>query len=314
MKFGGHETFHIRDSWLYRGLKLLNEDSQSFAQDIAADRLGVGGNMAKSIRHWMLATGLADKVGTSKDYTYRLSKLGGLIAEYDPYFTNLSTWWVLHINLVNNPTYALSWDWMFNHFGQQRFEKGVAVENLKRHLTYNTNHRAPAQKTLERDLGVLLNTYSITIPGDKSDPEDSKDCPFQALGIMNFLKESGSYRISYAEKNIQPEVLGYALVKALPDEVTGQNDLAVEIGQASTAPNGPGKVFCLRPESVFDLAQRAERDLEKGWISITGLAGSRSINFRAWQPTQWLEALYQRETEQEELWQTEDPRPLLAAY
>jgi hypothetical protein len=60
MRFGGHETFAIREGWLHRGLRLLVEEPGQLLDEYAADWLGVGRNMAKSIRYWLAATGLAD--------------------------------------------------------------------------------------------------------------------------------------------------------------------------------------------------------------------------------------------------------------
>ena len=61
MRFGGHQTFFVREGWLAKGLGLLREDVSAFDDPYVADRLGVGRNMAKSIEHWLLATGLAQK-------------------------------------------------------------------------------------------------------------------------------------------------------------------------------------------------------------------------------------------------------------
>ena len=66
MRFGGHETFHIREGWLHKGVKLLLEDPKKLVHEHAADWLGVGNNMAKSIRHWLVATGLASRSGTAR--------------------------------------------------------------------------------------------------------------------------------------------------------------------------------------------------------------------------------------------------------
>ena len=59
MRFGGHETFAIREGWLHKGLRLLRDHPERLVAEEAADWLGVGRNMAKAIRHWLVATGLA---------------------------------------------------------------------------------------------------------------------------------------------------------------------------------------------------------------------------------------------------------------
>ena len=61
MRFGGHQTFFVREGWLAKGLGLLRDDATAFDDPYVADQLGVGRNMAKSIEHWLLATGIAER-------------------------------------------------------------------------------------------------------------------------------------------------------------------------------------------------------------------------------------------------------------
>ena len=56
MKFSGHETFAIREGWLHKGLKLLIEEPELLYDEYVADWLGVGKNMSRSIRHWLVVT------------------------------------------------------------------------------------------------------------------------------------------------------------------------------------------------------------------------------------------------------------------
>lgn len=48
MRFGGHETFPVREGWLHKGLKLVAEEPDKLSHEHVADWLGVGRNMAKS--------------------------------------------------------------------------------------------------------------------------------------------------------------------------------------------------------------------------------------------------------------------------
>ena len=65
MRFGGHETFAIREGWLARGLELLTTTPELLVDEFSEDHLGVGRNMAKAIRHWLVATGLAESTRCS---------------------------------------------------------------------------------------------------------------------------------------------------------------------------------------------------------------------------------------------------------
>jgi DNA-binding MarR family transcriptional regulator len=82
MRFGGHETFPIREGWLHKGLRILNEDPELLSAEDLADHLGVGRNMGKSIRHWLQATQLAEKnpdAESGKRTLLQLTDLGHLI-------------------------------------------------------------------------------------------------------------------------------------------------------------------------------------------------------------------------------------------
>lgn len=60
MKFKGHETFFIRKGWLSKGMKNINTNPILFVDknNNPMDELGLGSNMVKSLRYWLLATGL----------------------------------------------------------------------------------------------------------------------------------------------------------------------------------------------------------------------------------------------------------------
>jgi len=89
MRFGGHETFPIREGWLNKGLRLLIDEPEKLVDEYYADWLGVGRNMGKSIKHWLVATGLATPISTTrstKKSRLQETELGKLISKYDPYF------------------------------------------------------------------------------------------------------------------------------------------------------------------------------------------------------------------------------------
>ena len=171
MRFGGHETFPIREGWLHKGLRLLIEEPEKLASEEAADRLGVGRNMAKSIRYWLVATGLAKVAAQNRDRgtPYEPTQLGLLIWEGDRYFLDLGTWWCLHINLVNSKNHAWIWGWFFRQYGATRFERAVCIEAASRYLSHNET-RPPNLRTLQRDVACLLQSYARCIPDEVSDP------------------------------------------------------------------------------------------------------------------------------------------------
>lgn len=281
MRFGGHETFPVREGWLSRGLKLLNESPEKLSDEFAEDYLGVGRNMAKSIRHWLVATGLAEKQGggRGKSAVFGLTSFGSIVLENDPHLLDQTTWWMLHINLVNTPEHAASWHWFFNHWNHRRFEKAVCVENLRRYLKL-TSKRQPNVRTLERDIGCLLATYSRKVPQEKVDPEDASECPFQELGLMHHFRGSGYYSMIGAQEGIPPMVFGYCFARALMGKDWEITEFSLtELERMS---GGPGRCFGLDAESLFDNINRFTTiDYLSPYFKVKGLAGQRVVEFGA---------------------------------
>ncbi len=294
MRFGGHETFSIREGWLHKGLKLLVDEPKLLVDDYSADYLGVGRNMAKSIRHWLQATGLAQKA-TSASETKKPdlipTEIGKLVWCHDPYFVESGTWWMLHVNLVRSRDHAASWSWFFNNFGLARFERAVCSEGLRRYLKLN-NQRMPAKNTLDRDIACLLNTYAKWIPAEKRDPEEATECPFTELGLMNHFRESGYFQMNQGMKDVPAELFGYG-VSLLDAGDEGNGPFEHRLSVLVQAQDAPGRLFCLTNESLFETVVSVEKTLPK-CAEIVGLAGERILRLERFSPIEWIERYYSR--------------------
>lgn len=89
MLFAGHESFHIREGWIRKGLLAIADDPFFFSREDCVDQLGVGRNMVKAIRYWLRATQVADstteKVDGKATTHFTLTPLGQTVFEHDPY-------------------------------------------------------------------------------------------------------------------------------------------------------------------------------------------------------------------------------------
>ena len=289
MRFGGHQTFYVREGWLAKGLALLLEDASAFDDPFVADQLGVGRNMAKSIEHWMLATGLATK-GERRRRPDRprlkATELGKIIAKHDPWFLDPGTWWFLHINLVRSPAHAATWHWFFNHYASSRFERATVVAQLEQHERLRSQ-RVSSAKTLERDVSCFLGSYAVEVPYRRKDPEEEIDCPFQELRIIRHFRASGYYELNRRRKSISPQVLLYAL--QAPDLTfdarTGIVD--VTLHDLHRMEGGPAQVLALSADALFEHLVELETNSRDAPLSMSGLAGDRQLRFEL-VPTQEL--------------------------
>jgi hypothetical protein len=282
---------------LHKGLKLLKEDEgreeKLLTDEFSADYLGVGRNMAMAIRHWLVATGLAEHEVNSKGKATKdlvATALANIIWENDPYFAEESTWWLMHINLVMNQDYAYTWNWFFNHFNFERFDRSICVELLERKISLSKGLKA-SRSTLDRDTLCMLGSYARPIPAHNKDPEDSIDCPFTELGLMNYYRTTGYYQINKEFKAINFYAFMY-LVSTLLYKEGGGKTVDIPFYDLVRIENSPGKVFLLSNEALFDLLVLYEQE-EKDNLTIRGLAGERQIVIRNKRPLSWVTQLYQ---------------------
>jgi len=274
MQFGGHETFPLREGWLHKGLELVRDDARAFEDEHVADRLGVGRNMAKSIRHWLLACGLVE----SGVFELKPTALGKSVWSNDPYFLSSTTWWLMHVELATNQSDAYSWWWFFNHFHSERFEKPTCVEALRRHLAF-AKSRVPKDETLLRDVGCMLACYSRPIPALREDPEDARHSPLIELGLIDHHRESGQYRVHRGAKAVSQAVLAFAIARAF--ERTSQPvPGSVLLHDLARLESGPARTLCLSPEALFQTIENAADSTSKPLVEIGGLAGQRVVKLR----------------------------------
>lgn len=285
--FGGHETFVIREGWLHKGLDLLLRDPDALVGPDAADALGVGQNMAKSIRHWLVATGLAERIDGARG-PLKTTELGSLVWAQDPYFLAPGTWWAVHMQLINQPR-AGAWCWFFNHFSQPRFERAVSVERLHQHLQLHRK-KTPSRNTLDRDLSCLLRCYATTVPPKPEDPEDGNDCGLRELGLLYHFPGSGVYQRVTEIKSVPVELFGFNIALVYPDARGSEGTVDLPIGQLAREHGGPGAALQMRAEGLYELLQRAEHSNSD--FVIAGLGAERVLRLPRRSPLKWLEQYY----------------------
>ena len=121
--FTRHETFHLRQTWLSKGLSSIRDERVDFDKVGAHHNLGIGINMLKSLGYWMQATGLArfTKVQKGDGYPFVLTDIGNLVAEHDPYIEDIGTLWAIQRELASNKQFAPLWYWLFNLLNTRDF-------------------------------------------------------------------------------------------------------------------------------------------------------------------------------------------------
>lgn len=298
--FSGHETFPLRYSWLPKGLRELDEDSDLFFADDAMVRLGVGKNMVRAIRHWCTALGMArvdgrKNLGEVTPLGRKLFLGDGDTGPWDPYLEDPGTLWLFQWMLASRKHRASTWHLAFTQWGVEVFTKDELIDWLHGIVDDLDKSRA-TRNSLKRDVDVFIRTYVPSDPSPHRPPEDTFDSPLVELGLIR-EEENGLYRFIRGEKRSLPqEIFTYALLGFWNDHEADGAGLSFE--RLLYAPGSPGGAFKLTERA---LAGRLE-DLEP-WVGMQfdETAGLRTLYHSADEiarPGQALELYYRRQLEE----------------
>jgi hypothetical protein len=200
LAFARHETFHPRFGWLKKGFDAAKANSNVFLQEDAPIILGVGKNMVKSIRYWCHAFKVLEND--------RPTVFGQKLLEdegWDSFLENPASLWLLHWNLLKPTCEAAAWYFTFNTFRPVEFSDDELFRGLR---DYRDRHgKNTVDDSLKKDLNCILKMY-VEQRNQTSFVEDSIDCPFTELGLMQNAGEAKRYIFRVGAKfNLPAQVI-----------------------------------------------------------------------------------------------------------
>lgn len=278
MKFKAHQTFAIRKGWLGKGLRGIETFNNSLLMPScsreAMDELGLGSNQVVALRYWLETMGLIVRAGRNREH--RLTDLGRLILDNDPYTEEIGTLWALHCNLASEQEAAASWFFFFNEFKMNVFSKDDFTHAIERYIFSYNDKTKVALTSLDSDFSCILNTY---IPHDRASgrqvsPESVIDCPLGELGLVDVDDRSAkTYRKKAANLSTLPSLLVlYAICpsRAQLEERKEKAGNEVKLETLLDGPKMPGRVYNLDSVALLTKLYELESD---GLLRISRTAG-----------------------------------------
>ena len=255
--FAKHETFYLRDGWIYKGLQALQTDGSALYHTDAHHNLGIGINMLKSLIYWLRATNLVEMRGVKGQGkpTLELTPLSSLILQVDPYFEDIVTLWLLHIGLSSNRSLATFIYWAFNECSQREFTEERLVREIRQFIDENEAKQV-AQSSLEKDARCFIHTYLSSDYGQNTNTLDNIECPLTSLDLIRRGAIPGHYRLNVGEHRKLPlGVFIYALFRF--------RDLADQGGVISLedirwAPCSPGRILNIDMHTILEYIEEIE--------------------------------------------------------
>ena len=288
MKFRAHDTFFIRKGWLAKGMRNVEVAPDVFTsrENNPMDVLGIGANMVKALRYWLVAVGLTLEVRENNRTVQRPSDLGEIISTHDPYFEELGTLWLLHYNLVKSctadDTEATAWWYFFNEFKTSDFTREDFLNELNKFLRNSDEGEKPV-RSIEDDFNCIISTYVSRMKSnpEKVKPESNIDCPLGELGLIDIVgqEKGGGRQKIYRKSAPKKDMLHPLILLAVILDKAG-NETEIRISSIQKDNGNAGKAFNLDVISLTALLYKIEL---LGHIKVNRTAGLDVINIR----TEW---------------------------
>jgi len=274
VRFSGHQSFSLRNTWITKGVMECSKDPSIFRAPDALVLLGVGKNMVDAIKYWCLATRVLEDHSEQR-FSLQPTPIGHRLfgpAGWDPYLEDKGTIWLLHWLLATNKTGATTAYLLFNEFSGLEFGRTQIEEWIaKRAAALGAN---VAATTLRRDVGVFLRSYAGGPDRFDSSVEDVMDCPLAELGLIYEERADHTYAFARGPKDSLPdEIFAYALWDYA---VAKEGQRSFTFDELAYQTGSPGRIFKLDETA---LAERLENlaELTDGAWQPTETAGYRQM-------------------------------------
>lgn len=297
MSFAKHETFYIREGWLFKGMAAIvgaeeHEQLPTIFQDAhAPEQLGIGRNMVRALRFWMQATGLTEEKLEQRQRTQRLTPFGHLVWEHDRYLEDPHTLWLIHYRLVCSQQHATSWYWFFNHFAPTTFDQHTCLDALKEWVIATFPDQEIATSSLEKDIDCLLKTYLSD--GVSRIPEDLRESPLSRLNVLRSFT-SGHQKLYRLERtdpaSVDPRLVLYVML----DRQAQNRGTAtqVRLSEVVREPMNAGRVFNLTATTLIDVLKELNLRYPEWRVQFVRTEGLDDLTLPACPPTQVLAHYY----------------------
>ena len=269
MKIRAHETFCIRKGWLHKGVKNIQSNSRLFTNKTInpCDLLGIGTNMVKSLRYWLNVVDVMEEVSEGSQKIQRLTAFGEMIDQYDKYYEEDGTNWLIHYKLASNENNATAWYWFFNKFNSISFDKSFFVSEFLEFLK-TTYEYDGSVKMLEDEFDCIIKTYCSK---DKDyNPEETNECPLVDLKIIENCGDKTFRKLNPDKEAIHPLVVFAVISDRFDKEEILISDLLEQDFSV-------GKIFNLDKTVLYYILEQLEK---RNYIDIARTAGLDVIKIK----------------------------------
>lgn len=289
--FAGHESFPLRANWLPKAVSLVKKSAPALRnEEETMIQLGVGKNMARSIRHWGESTGIIKRTGVG----FEVSSIGEIILgdKGDRYLEYKDTLWLIHYLLVSNGSKNGLWYYLFNLFSGDYLKRDDFIRGVSAWAAKYAK-KAPSEKTLDRDFLCCMSMYA------RKDRQfegaliaDLIASPMKELRLITGPIDHSSYylrRLTGLE--FSPWLFAFALLDFWESQESHET---VSVDQILHGEGSPGRIFRLNENAVVHYLREFEKITKKAFIfdNTAGIQQVLKIKDKKFNKESFLSSLY----------------------
>ncbi|NJN16480.1 MAG: DUF4007 family protein [Oscillochloris sp.] len=275
--FSGHETFVLRSNWLKKAYDLLQETPDLFGLEDAFVRLGVGKNMAQSIRYWgrVCNVFMRREDGSGSEAT----RLGhALFADdgWDPFLVTPASRWLLHWQIAARPEAGFTWFYTFNRLRRGEFSGEQLAQQIS-DTVIKAGGKLPSPATLQRDIDCMLRCYLRPNTAQLGPAvEDALHCPLHELELLQQIPGQATYRMA---GGAQPDLPDALIAFAALQQIRSLGRATIAFNELAYGECSPGRVFRLDEDALLERLLHFET-ITEGRAVYAESGGIRQVAWR----------------------------------
>lgn len=264
-RFTGHESFACRYGWIPKLYELASIDGDLLGDDERVMvKLGIGRNMAKSIRFWGTAFGLTTG-GVKAGYqitefaTWLLSPKTG----EDPFLEDVGTYWLLHWRLTARANIG-AWNVVFFDTPEREILYRFLIQKVERRAELRGDGITP--DTARAHVDVFLDCYAAPAQRLKDAPRDDVlSCPLQELGLITLSPTGANDELVELHRGPWPNLDAKTFLRIVLDfwEWNAAADRTLSMRSLLVADRSPGLVLRLDESAMVEMLRKATEQYPK---------------------------------------------------
>jgi len=210
--------------------------------------------MVRAIRYWCHAFKVLEAKSASSvptDFGQRLLGPQG----WDPYLEDTGSLWLLHEQLLVEPSLATAWEYAFLFAVRPEFTADDLARGLEEFVSRSHPAARVAPSSFRKDVTCFIRMYA---PGKtpRAFSEESIRCPFVDLELLGEGITPGSFAFTFGEKpGLSPEIVASAALRFAARTAPGARTVALT--RLMRERGGPAAVFKLTESALYAALEEA---------------------------------------------------------